>query len=152
MSGFDIGALKTALATKIAAAYTAAGWGCNVYDYAPADPITPCVVIDTGEVEYHQTANPTSGVSALALEIEVRIPAGSARDVDALKDCDKVKGIGDWKSLFTAVSSDNYALTGVTGWAIVLLSSSAPQLVGTVDGQRFWYSVTFPARLARSNT
>lgn len=150
MSGsFDISAVKEALAAKILAAYQAAGWRCNVYAYPPVDPLAPCVMIDTGPVEYHQTFG-TVGVAGLTLTITVRVSAGSAREVDALMECDRVLSTGTPESLFDAVSLNRYALTGVDGWAIVLTSATGPELRSTVDGAREWYSITFTAALARA--
>lgn len=144
---FDIGALKTALATKISDAYTAAGFACNVYDYAPVDPITPCVIIDTGETTYYETFRST-GVASMALTVEFRSSAGGAREIDCLKECDAVIGTGTGKSLFDAVVANDYALTGVTGWAVVLSRASAPVLRQAADGSREWYTVTFTANCA----
>lgn len=147
---FDIGAMRTALATKINDAYTAADFAANVYAYPPVNPIGLCVLIDLPEgdaVEYHQTFGAT-GVAGLALQIEVRVPAGAAADKDALITCDGILGVGTTGSLFDAVSANNYALTD-TGWAFVLLKATGPQLRAANDAERFWYSLTFTAALAK---
>jgi len=147
---FDIGALRSALKTKIAAAYTTAGFSCNVYDYPPVAPIGRCVIIDLAPeaVAYHQTFS-SVGVAGLELELEFRSPCGSDRDIDSLKECDGVLGVGTTGSLFDAVASDNYALSGVSGWAFVLVSANGPELVNAGEGVQSWYSVRFRASLAR---
>jgi hypothetical protein len=78
------------------------------------------------------------------------LPAGSARDIDALKDCDAVLSVGVAGSLFDAISADNYALEGVSGWAVVLTEASGPRLMGMVDGAQSWFVIRFRASLARS--
>lgn len=148
---FDIAAMREALAAKIESAYQRQSWSCNVYAYPPSDPVGRCVLVNLAAdaVRYHQTFG-ASGVAALELEIEVRLPAGSVRDIDALKECDAVLGVGVTGSLFDAISSDNYALPNASGWAFVLTAATGPELVGTVDGVQSWYSIRFRASLARS--
>lgn len=142
----NVGAIRTALATKIAAAYSGS-FSINTHDYPPEAPMLPCVLIRTapgdGAINYHETFG-TNGQAHVDLEVEVRIPGW---DVDAAKTCDKVLSTGTDESMFDAVAAMDggtpYALSGLPGVAAVIVSASGPQKVTNGEGSMEWMSVRF---------
>ena len=104
--------LVTALTSTLNAYYTEQGADLQVYEYVPGQIAAPCIVVEPGEGEYHQTMGTAPTQHTLA--VIAIVPQGD-RFAGQMQLMQLISATGA-RSIKAAVASDPY-LGGVAKYA-----------------------------------